>query len=288
MSFRLLTTTLIASMAFGVPAIAQSTTGPSYCEDGFTAADTNEDDMISSDELTAARATEFDELDANGDGEVSRTEYNDCHAQWSSAGSDGMMQSDRNADNMASVDTNADGSITPDEYMTAADEAYSASAGLSGSMNTSADSSAMSDSDDSAMSSGMDEEPSLVLRRLILIPMGSGSGDGTMSPMSRDEAAARAGRQFQQLDANQDSQIDSDEWAGASSLQTDWQDVMNREFDAADTDSSDSISREEYMAEGERRMQEAQQMSADAGDSSSDVSNNPSAPVVYYRYPHAM
>ena len=183
---------------------------------------------------------------------------------------------------MATIDQDGDGTLTQDEFMSAANRAYDeASVDMSGAASTSADGSSGSAAEQSQSDTGTSQEPLLLLRRMVFLP--NVQDDDWMRQMSREEMASRAGMRFILLDSNADLAVDAKEWAEQESIKNDISDVLNMQFEAADTDASGDLSRDEYEAAEERRMDQAEQK-AEADGQSSDVG----APVVYYRYPHVM
>jgi len=288
MTLRYLTTTIIAGVALGAaPALAQSGNQQAdYCEQGFSLADTNQDDYVSAEESAAAVDWEFQGLDANGDGMISQSEWRDCRRAWMSAeaAEEGTSSTMPEVPNFSLVDEDGDGTLTQQEFMNAASSAYDeAMTGMTGTQSTSAEGSAATgETDMSASDAGEMAEPMLILRRMIVLPTVQ-DGD-RMGQMGREEMANRAAMQFIILDTNRDRSIDAEEWdPQESTMQNDISEVLNMQFEEADTDASGDISREEYQASGERRMQEAERMAEEAGESS-----DAGAPVVYYRYPDTM
>jgi len=292
MTLRYLTTTIIAGVALGaVPALAQSGNQQAdYCQQGFSMADTNQDDYVSAEEGATAADWEFQGLDANDDGMISQTEWLDCRRAWLSAeaAEEGTSSTMPEIPDMAMIDEDGDGVLTQEEFMNAAGDAYDASTmDMSGAASTSAEASsatgdaAASQESDMAATDQQEEERMLLIRRMVFLP--TQADRNRFGQMSREEMADRAAMQFIILDADADRTVDAKEWAQQESLRNDISDVLNMQFEAADTDTSGDISREEYEAAEQSRMEQAQQMAEEQGEAS-DVG----APVVYYTYPHVM
>lgn len=292
MTLRYLTTTIIAGVALGAaPALAQSDNQQAdYCQQGFSLADTNQDDYISPEEASAAVDWEFSALDANDDGVISQTEWLDCRRAWLSAeaAEEGTSSTMPEIPPMDLVDEDGDGVLTQEEFMSAAAEAHDAAAmDVSGAASTSAETSsatgdAAEESDEeSDMAAGDQQEQMILIPRIVFLP--TEADQSRFGQMSREEMADRAAMQFIILDTDADRTVDAKEWAEQESLKNDISDVLNMQFEAADTDDSGDISREEYEAAEQRRMEQAQQMAEEQGEAT-----DTGAPVVYYTYPHVM
>lgn len=288
MTFRKLSTNFLATLAVGTgAALAQS--GPaSYCDEGYTIADTNDDGVVSQEELTTATEKEFGDFDRDGDGAISREEYTECRGAWSV---DAATDTQGSGEFMKQFDTDADGRVEQAEYAeTVETDYYARWADIRGTQprdtvlqqeETATDASGAGE----GATSAEDEKMMTVLRRIVFVPAGATPDFGEMG---REEMAARAALRFILLDTNRDRAITEEDWENASTMKNDMSEVLNTEFDAVDADRSGGISREEYSASRQARWDQARQdaqASAESGDGSeSDVG----APVVYYHYPQPM
>jgi Ca2+-binding EF-hand superfamily protein len=264
---------MIAGFAIGAggAAVAQSS-GTDYCTQGFLNADANADDMISTDEATAAGDAIFAAMDQNGDGMVSQVEYKDCRSAWMANVSAPEAWSE---DDLAALDGDGDGALTLDEYSGATMEAWEGAMQPSGAQNTAADSGSAD-----ATSGDGEASPSIIFRRFILVPAGD---DRSPADMTREEAANRSAQRFMTLDRDRDDRIDAEEWAEQETLDQDLSDVINMQFDEADADASGGLTQEEMRAAAQRRGEDAMARAEQSGEGS-DVG----APVVYFVYPHPL
>lgn len=254
MSVRILTTTALFSLALsGGSALAQSAGGIGMgpCEAGFVGADANNDGTVTAEETKAATERAFNEMDADGSGDVSQEEYVDCGTM--GAGTTSAM-TDRSEENMAEVDANDDGTLTQQEFMQGASEAHEAAS--------------------AAGSPGA--QPVVILRRFVFLPAQNGSAD--IREMRSDQVEGAAAQQFGNLDTNRDNRLDKSEWAQQEAVKRDLSSVLNMEFSKDDKDQSGTLDMAEFREGTERRAQSSRH----SGDSAA----NP--PVVYYVYPAPM
>lgn len=238
--------TALVTVALGPrAALAQDDSPSSYCDRGFSLADTNRDDIITEEEVAAASDAEFDAIDADGDGTITPEEFAACRGAWlthATAPDSALM------DELAAIDRDRSGTASREEFVGA------------------------------AVSEG-ELAPNMDLPQIVLNP----PGGGEPRAMPREEAANRAAMMFLLMDANRDETVDAKEWAEQRSLNADIADIINMDFSATDVDASGDLTREEYQAGAQRRL-EAARARAEAAGEGSDVG----APVVYYVYPHPM
>ena len=272
MKLRMTTSILAASLALGVPAMAQESTGTGTgtgtgaqtgdqtqtsstmgtggstdCPISFDVSDDDGDGYIAKSEWDSWRDQNFSTLDANGDGEITRQEYRDC-----TISSAGMQRTGDGAADMAELDTDQDRSVSSDEYMQATQDAET--------------------------EAQQGPEGVMVLRRVILLP--TNMSDEEVGSMSKAETAGHSAQTFAALDSNQDGQLSEDEWNAADSDKFDMSDYADSSFDKLDADGSDSVSQSEYRDASDRRWQNAQSAQQAAGEGDSGAAG----PSVYYLF----
>lgn len=267
------TTFLCGSLIVAGPALAQTA---SYCDEGYKVADTNNDNMISQDELQAARDAEFEDMDLNGDGTVSRQEYSDCMGAW--AANSAVEPADE--DDLAEFDADGDGTVTVQEFMGGTEKA----AAMQPTGDTTQQTSASTDTSGTEAQGGNAVEPIAVLRRIIIVPQAY--DDDRVRSMSQDEMAARSAQRFVTTDADGDLKISREEWIDMgkdhiNKVTT----VLNREFDNVDKDKSGDVSRMEYYEHGLDQWNRAQLSAKDKATMQGDETG---APVIYFRFPSTM
>lgn len=268
------TTILCSSVALAVPALAQNA---SYCDEGYAAADTNNDNVLSEEEVSAVREKEFNDMDANGDGTVSREEYGTCMGAWAAE----SVAEPADEETFAAFDENEDGTLSADEFMGGVEETAMTQTDP-GSMQATSSGSDSASASDSAGSATDDEGRILILRRLVLVPRGFDAN--RYGSMSQDEIAARAAHRFGAADANGDQQLSAEEWSDAN--QSNMENIdsyIDRSFESVDADQSGDVTWQEYYDSGMEQLREARSRSESDGSGSD---GDPSA--VKYRYPEPM
>lgn len=235
---------------------ASQTGQASVCETGFASYDQNSDRELSSDELDSVARANFREMDADGDGALTRQEYSDCSNVLAGTQS---MESDRTAENMAEYDTDGDDTLTQQEFMQASADSYDA----------------------------MRDDPNgeTDITRLTFWPVST--TPGAWIDMSVDEAAGRSMMLFVSLDKDNSGTIARDEWAVTQVPLPDRSEAANQRFDETDTDSSGDVSEDEYSGMIQNRGQDAQDQSAENYEMPTNTLT-PDEPAVYYTYPSTM
>lgn len=235
---------------------ASQTGQASVCKTGFASYDQNSDRELSSDELDSVARASFREMDADGDGALTRQEYADCANVLAGTQS---MESDRTAENMAEYDTDGDDTLTQQEFMQASAESFDA----------------MRDDPDAKSD----------ITRLTFWPVST--TPRAWVNMSVDEAAGRSMMLFVSLDKDNSGTIARDEWAVTQVPLPDRSEAANRRFDETDADSSGDVSEDEYSGMIQERGQAAQDQSADDYEMPTNTLT-PDEPAVYYTYPSTM
>ena len=114
------TAILLATGGFALTAQAQDTSepqltagSPSYCDMPWVQVDGNSDGFVSQEEATGAIDTQFGAIDADGNGEITKTEYVDCKTR---TGGQAAAESSRDEQNFAEADANKDSGIDRNEF----------------------------------------------------------------------------------------------------------------------------------------------------------------------------
>lgn len=241
----------------------QSASAPSYCDTRWSSVDGNEDGFVSRDEATGAMDDQFSAIDADGNGEITKTEYVDCMTR---TGDQASAEADRTEDAFASVDTDGDDQISREEFRDAAKQAF-----------------------EQSRSAAADDEAVVVFRRFVWLTPEESGQEGIHSDMSADEAAARSAKTFAALDKNSDDIIDTQEWSERSpkaGIDEEW---ANARFEELDEDKSGAIGKEEYRTARNQMLDEMTTASTD-GDASGGASDDSAStgdqgiPVYVYRF----
>ena len=211
----------ITSLLVGTAAVAQSEGMANYCQSAFIP--TNGDATLTADEMEELRNAEYEMLDANKDGSISREEYVSCTSQQNEAAfqSAAATKDLRTDEVFDQVDANGDDQIDVPEYLNASVEARE--------------------------QLGVDptnwNEPFIFL--------GEGEDGTTASELSEEEYAARSGMMYRGMDADLDGLLSREEWISqADQLEVDISQV-NARFDAADQDQSGEMNQQEFAAMSE-------------------------------------
>lgn len=242
----LMATTLVMGAGAG---LAQDK--PAACETGYSATDVDDNGYVSTIEMNAYAEQQTKDMDADSSGGISRDEYVNCSLAGQTAAT-----STRTEDDMSALDLNDDGSISLSEYIAGGAETY-----------------------DSAK--GGDSAATERAGRLIFIVEGQTASD--MSGMTRDEYAARSYMLFSGLDRDSDDALTREEFMD-DAVTTNFSDIRNAEFDAADTDASGELTTTELIeynqSRADKAMSRAEEDTGEAADSERGV------PVMYFYHPY--
>lgn len=230
-----------------------------YCTEGFIQADSDNDGIITQDEVSQASDVEFSALDSDGDGVVTLSEFTECRMQ--SMQDMAADTTERGIQSFSGADTDGDGMISQQEYIAATSEASE------------------------NLPSGGDgsEADAQAARSFIFLPSAQ---EDRMTTMGRDEFAARSYILFFSLDTEEPEGISQEEWERGAATRNDMEEILNTQYQALDTDQSGDITAEEYGAASQSRAESATQRAQEQGATDSTDSVGP--PVVYYRYEHPM
>ena len=268
------TAILLATGGFALTAQAQDTSepqltagSPSYCDMPWVQVDGNSDGFVSQEEATGAIDTQFGAIDADGNGEITKTEYVDCKTR---TGGQAAAESSRDEQNFAEADANKDSGIDRNEFRDQARQAY-----------------------DESQSAADDEQALLVLRRFVWLTPEEAQDESALKDMSADEAAGRSAMTFAALDQNDDDIIDTREWSQRSPSSRMTEEWASADFDKLDADATGSISQEEYRSARSKRLdqtttasteQSGDPASADDQSASQSGSDAEGIPVFVYRF----
>ncbi len=210
----------MGGLTFGAQA-QETQSADSVCDTPWVEVDTDTDGFVSEREASAAVEKNFDTMDVDNDGYIDFAEYQTCIT-----GTSDMQaaETDRSDENFQQADADQDQQITGQEYSEAAKSAY----------------------DEAQQAETADTQPFIVLRRFIwLTPEEAGDAE-TMQSMSEDEAAGRAAWNFAALDQDNNDRITVEEWREHTADSTTSDEQVRADFDEMDTDSSDTLSYEEF------------------------------------------
>lgn len=249
--------TAAAVVAVAGPVSAQTDAEPHYCVDGFVQTDTNDDGLVSPQEVSDAAAVEFSALDTDESGRVTLEEFSACRLQPYSAITDGVEM--RNIETFDEADLDDDGMISQQEYLVVTRQIV-----------------------EELPAANTDFDPAFA-RPFIYLPKAE---EDRLSQMSADETAARSYIAFFLLDSEDPRGLSGDEWKRGMALRNDISEVLNMQFEAADADASGDITIEEYIAANRERAEAAGKRAAEQGLIDADAYANP--PVVFYRYEQPM
>lgn len=192
-----------------------------YCDRQWTAVDGNEDGFVTEEEVAGAIEERFNMIDADGNGEITKTEYVDCKAstkvQAATAG--------RDEETFQQADANSDDSLSRQEFGDAAASAY-----------------------EEVLATNDTFTATPLIRRYIFLTPVESEDASTTAGMSADEAAARSLQSFTALDTNDDDMISMSEWNEQQPTSGMSEEAAGVEFSELNADSNDTISREEYRS----------------------------------------
>jgi Ca2+-binding EF-hand superfamily protein len=231
---RILLTSSILAVGLGSAAFAEDQ--QAAAPDGgssFCAAEYSPGAKQSGDE---AASSGFAAMDTDDDGMVSEAEFAAC---LNAAAGMESAEADRTAENMPEADSDASGTVSRDEYMTAAEGARAVAAKLS------------------EATGG----PVLVLRRYIFLPVSAADAD--VRGMSAHETVMRAEWQFNALDTDNNDEIGAEEWQKLSTKVPDMSDALAASFARLDEDGSGGLDEVEYLEIFTGKPDEAQPAAAE-------------------------
>ncbi|MDF1726620.1 MAG: EF-hand domain-containing protein [Sulfitobacter sp.] len=247
--------TVAAGLAAATLAHAQNDSDKSACAGGWSVTDVDGNGYVSPIEMDDYARRQAVEMDSDGSGTISREEFVNCANV--NAGKTANSET-RTEEDMAAMDIDESGTISAEEYMNAS--------------RSSAERAVTGNSDAMALSN-----------RLLFAPEGSLSSSETMT---QGDMMTRSAILFVMLDRDQDTALTQEEFMAKAPPVVDMSEVLNREFDAADSDSSGDLTTTELIALNERRSERAAQMAEESSGEATDPEVG--APVVYYTYPSTM
>ncbi|WP_417427049.1 hypothetical protein [Hoeflea sp.] len=257
MNHLLRTTAIVAVMGcFSIAAQAQQSDGEaagadtgtmnetSYCDKPWAKVDGNADGFVSKAEASASVENQFGQIDIDGNGELTKTEWVDCLSKMRDQTA---AEADRNEDNFAEADTNKDQQIGRDEFRKGSQKAF-----------------------EDATAANAEDDKLIVLRRYVFLTPQEGQDQSTVKNMSADEAAGRSALTFAALNQNGDDVIDAQEWSERSPKFARDEEWANAQFDSIDSDSTNTVSREEFSDAREQMRDEMTTGSTNADDAAGD------------------
>ncbi len=222
------------------------------CDDGWSATDVDGNGYISTIEMNAYAEKQTQQMDADKSGTVSKDEYVNCSM---AAQKQEAQPAKRSEADMQALDADGDGMISRGEYRDA------------------------TASNQEAAASG-DAEAVELSGRLIYLIKDTPAPDYTI--MSLDEFAARAALMFAAIDADQNDALTREEFMQEVPPMTDISEVLNRDFDTADTDASGDLTTTELVAANTKNADYAIEQASSDGNAADDPEAG--APVVYFRF----
>lgn len=121
---RLTTAIMTTSALVAAPAFAAESDMAGFCENAFFAADKNADGMLGQDEIAELRDLEFNELDADADGSISRAEYRTCMAEQRVEAAKQQAESDDPMLSWKDVAPDGASSVSREDFSASAREAW--------------------------------------------------------------------------------------------------------------------------------------------------------------------
>lgn len=241
----------LATAFTATTATAESHMGNAFCENAFFAADQDEDDMISQEEMETARDTVFEQLDANADGSIDREEYVACTSQ--SADSGGTR---RDIADWSELDTDDSGWVEPAEFFDQARILHEAARG---------------------------GESAMYPEASTFLPEDTGMTPELMQDIGAEEYFAQVGRKYQGVDADADRRISEEEWTMQTSDEVGDPDRLLVAFDTYDMDGDGTVTLEEFNAALDDRFARA----VDSATGDGFIDDSKGVPAQYW-YQEAM
>jgi len=136
----------------------------SFCERPWATIDGNDDGFVAPNEASGAIDTHFSQIDANGNGEITKTEYVDCLSRMSGQTA---AESDRDEQSFSSLDLNGDNQVNLEEFRDSAQKAF-----------------------ETAQSDNANSDAVLVLRRFVWLMPEEAKDESSLKDMTTDEARA--------------------------------------------------------------------------------------------------
>ncbi len=246
---------LAASTALAVTtALAETHSNP--CADNYSMTDVDGNGYISPIEINAYAEKQTKAQDADQSGTIIRDEYVNCSMKMME---EDAKPADRMNTDLEGMDADGSGSITPEEYVKSSAEIYAAA------------------------KSGDAEAEDRASQRILILQR---EPELTVPMLSLEEFTARAALLYAMLDSDQDSALTEEEYLQQTPPKVDISEVLNREFDAADTDASGDLTTTELIAANTKRAEAAQERAEK--DTGEKADPDLGAPVVYYTYPSTM
>ncbi len=250
------TTALAAASCVFTATAPQAANHAANCDGGYSVTDVDGNGYVSKIEMNAYAEKQSASMDTDKSGTISRDEYVNCSTAMMGQQAKSAERTDAD---MQAIDADGDGTITQSEFM-------QAGAGTHSEVQT-------GDQD------AIDRAGHLILQ-IEAAPVLD------IATLGSEEYLARSGMLFVLLDADRDAGLTREEFMANAPPVVDISEVMNREFDTADTDSSGDLTTTELIAANTKRADEAIQKAEQETGEKADPEKG--APVVYYTYPGTM
>lgn len=228
--------------------------GTSYCNTGFFAADTNDDAILTEEEIEAASTEVFEEIDADDDGSISREEFVNCEERGLEAAQEAFSRTygDIEAASLdeawsTAAETNPqieEEGMSRDDFIGAASDAF----GLLATMTLEA------------------EGAGPVAFETPFVYLGETE---RLADMTAEEFARRSAYTFELTDTDGDDRLSREEFLNRGEELTVDIEEINSRFDEMDADSDESLTPEELSGMDRLRTEGGADMSE-------------GVPVIYY------
>lgn len=249
------TAIIMASCALTTTA-ALAQTKADVCDGGYSVTDVDGNGYVSPIEMNAYAEKQTATMDADKSGSISRDEYVNCSMEMMGQQA---RSAERTEEDMQSLDADGDGTITQSEFLQAGAGTHAkVQAGDQG---------------------AIDRAGRLILQ-IEAVPQID------IPTLTLEEYAARSGMLFVLLDTDRDAGLSREEFMAKAPPVMDISEVLSREFDDADTDSSGELTTTELIAANNKRAERAMKAAEQETGEEADPERGP--PVVYYTYPGTM
>lgn len=236
---RLLISSSLALLLGGGAAIATANAATdqtaSYCGQGWTKVDANDNGFVTKSEAKQAGGVVFEEMDADGNGKVSKSEYTDCMQNWMQRWQQAAAKVERDEASFAEVDTDQDNQITTYEFVNGWRKAYDI---------------------EKAGQAKDDRVPSVAAYTGYVTAPDD-------KKMSEQDSASRAAAMFKNLDTDRSGTLSPEEWS-APNPENIGRHTLDLNWETMDTNGDGFISSMEYDKARDARFGEAQEQAGKA------------------------
>jgi len=211
-----LTTAIMTTTALvAAPAFAAEEDMAGFCENAFYAGDKNADGTLTQEEIAEMRDAEFEQLDADKDGSISRTEFRTCMAQKRDTAAEQEAKSGEDKAEWSDLASDGSDSLTREEFVNAVEFAWE----------------------------GGEDSKNTLFKEL------SANMEDAIDETDRKEGFAQAAvSRFQTADTNGDGVLTQKEFETPAREKTYSDQGLDKQFQETDADNSGAISPQEYSA----------------------------------------